>query len=66
MDVKQWVLTVAAVLAVLTTTPALASSLCGNRFDLGRGRRLIILGLRADQEGRISGGYLHGFARSIV
>ncbi len=49
MSVKQWVLTVAAVLAVLTTTPALANSLCGNRFDLGRGPRLTILGLTSDQ-----------------
>ena len=49
MKVKPWVLIVAAVLIVLTTTPAMASSSCGNRDDLGRGSRLIILGLTKDQ-----------------
>jgi Domain of unknown function (DUF4394) len=49
MSVKHWVLSVAAVLAVFTTTPALATSSCGNRSDLGEGRRLTILGLTQDQ-----------------
>jgi len=49
MRVKQWVLSVAAVLAVFTTTPALATSSCGNRSDLGEGPKLIILGLTEDQ-----------------
>ena len=38
----------AAVLAVCTTTPAIASS-CGNRSDLGEGSKLTILGLTDDQ-----------------
>lgn len=49
MRVKQWVLSVAAVLAVCTTTPAVASSSCGNRSDLGEGSKLTILGLTDDQ-----------------
>ena len=49
MRVKQWVLSVAAVLAVFTTTPALATSSCGNRSDLGEGPKLTILGLTDDQ-----------------
>ena len=49
MRVKHWVLSVAAVLAVFTTTPAIATSSCGNRSDLGEGPRLTILGLTEDQ-----------------
>lgn len=49
MSVKQWILSVAAVLAVCTTTPAIASSSCGNRSDLGEGSKLTILGLTDDQ-----------------
>jgi hypothetical protein len=49
MSIKHWVLSVAAVLAVLTTTPALATSSCGNRSDQGEGSRLTILGLTYDQ-----------------
>ena len=49
MNVKQWAMTVATLLAVLMTSPALAISSCGNRVDIGRGPRLIILGLTADQ-----------------
>jgi hypothetical protein len=48
MSVKHWILSVAAVLAVCTTTPAIASS-CGNRSDLGEGSKLTILGLTDDQ-----------------
>jgi Domain of unknown function (DUF4394) len=49
MKVKPRVLTVAAVLIMLTTTSAVASQSCGNRADLGRGSRLTILGLTQDQ-----------------
>jgi Domain of unknown function (DUF4394) len=49
MKVKPWVLAVAAVVMVLTTTSAMASQSCGNRADLGRGSRLTILGLTQDQ-----------------
>jgi Domain of unknown function (DUF4394) len=49
MSVKHWVLSAAAVLAVCTTTPALATSSCGSRSDLGEGRRLTVLGLTEDQ-----------------
>ena len=49
MRVKHWVLSVAAILAVLTTTPAIATTSCGNRADLGPGPRLTILGLTQDQ-----------------
>ena len=49
MNVKYWVLSVAAVLAAFATTPALATSSCGNRSDLGEGRRLTIIGLTMDQ-----------------
>jgi hypothetical protein len=49
MSVKHWVLSVAAVLAVLTTTPAIATSSCGNRSDQGEGSRLTILGLTYEQ-----------------
>jgi hypothetical protein len=49
MNVKQWAITVATLLAVLMTSPVLAISSCGNRVDIGRGPRLIILGLTADQ-----------------
>ena len=49
MNVKYWVLSVAAVLAAFATTPALATSSCGNRSDLGEGRRLTIIGLTTDQ-----------------
>ena len=48
MKVKQWVLTVAAVLVVLTATSAMARGVCGGRFDLGRGPKLTILALTAD------------------
>jgi hypothetical protein len=50
MRVKHWVLNVAAVLAAFATTPALATSSCGNRSDLGEGRRLTIIGLTAEQQ----------------
>jgi Domain of unknown function (DUF4394) len=36
-------------MAVLTTTPAAADSVCGNRADRVRGPRLTILGLTANQ-----------------
>jgi Domain of unknown function (DUF4394) len=49
MRIKHWVLSVAAILAVLTTTPAIATTSCGNRSDLGRGTRLTILALTQDQ-----------------
>ena len=49
MKTTALVLMVAAVMAVLTTTPAAADSVCGNRPDLVRGPRLTILGLTADQ-----------------
>jgi Domain of unknown function (DUF4394) len=49
MKIMVWILMVVAVMAVLTTTPAAADSLCGNRADLVRGPRLTILGLTADQ-----------------
>jgi hypothetical protein len=48
MKVTQWVLTVAAILVVLTATSAMASGLCGDRFYLGRGPQLTILGLTAE------------------
>ena len=44
-----WMLMVAAVMAVLTTTPAAADSVCGNHADRVRGPRLTILGLTAHQ-----------------
>src|SRR5262245_23552346 len=49
MSVKRWLLSVATVLAVLSTTPALATSSCGNRSGQGEGSRLTILGLTYDQ-----------------
>ena len=49
MNVKQWAMTVATLLVVLMTSPVLAIASCGNRVDIGRGPRLIILGLTADQ-----------------
>ena len=50
MRIKYWVLSIAAILAVLTTTPATATSpSCGNRADLGPGPRLTILALTMDQ-----------------
>jgi hypothetical protein len=49
MKVRPWVLAVAAVVTVLTATATMASQSCGNRDDLGRGSRLIILGLTEDQ-----------------
>jgi hypothetical protein len=49
MRVKLWVLSAAVVLMLLTITPSMATSSCGNRPDLGRGPRLTILGLTADQ-----------------
>ena len=49
MKTMVWILMVVVVMAVLTTTPAAADSACGNRADLGRGPRLTILGLTADQ-----------------
>ena len=49
MRIKHWVLSVAAILAVLTTTPAIATTSCGNRADLGQGPRLTILALTQDQ-----------------
>jgi hypothetical protein len=49
MRIKHWVLSVAAILAVLTTTPAIATTSCGNRADLGPGPRLTILALTMDQ-----------------
>jgi hypothetical protein len=49
MRIKHWVLSVAAILAVLTTSPAAATTSCGNRFDLGQGPRLTILALTMDQ-----------------
>ena len=49
MKTMVWILMVAAVMAVLTTTPAAADSVCGNRADLVRGPRLTVLGLTADQ-----------------
>ena len=49
MKIMVWMLMVVAVMAMLTTTPAAADSLCGNRADLVRGPRLTILGLTADQ-----------------
>ena len=50
MRIKHWVLSVAAILAVLTTTPATATSpLCGNRAESWPGPRLTILGLTQDQ-----------------
>jgi hypothetical protein len=49
MKVKPWVLTVAAVLIVLTITSAMASQSCGNRSSLGQGPRLTVLALTMDQ-----------------
>ena len=49
MKTMVWILMIVAVMAVLTTTPAVADSVCGNRADLVRGPRLTILGLTADQ-----------------
>jgi hypothetical protein len=49
MKVKHWVLTVAAILVMFTATSALAGGLCGERFNLGRGPQLTVLGLMADQ-----------------
>jgi Domain of unknown function (DUF4394) len=49
MKVKHWVLSVAAALVVLTATSVTASESCGDRVSLGRGPRLTILGLTADQ-----------------
>jgi hypothetical protein len=49
MKTTAWVLTVAAVMVVLTITPAAADLFCGNRPDLIRGPRLTIIGLTADQ-----------------
>jgi hypothetical protein len=54
MAVKPWVLAVVALVGVLTTTPAMASSFCGDRLNsggpLGGGRLLTIIGLTADQQ----------------
>ena len=49
MSVKHWILGAAAVLAVFATTPAIASSSCGNRSDQGEGPKLTILALTNDQ-----------------
>lgn len=49
MKTMVWILLVVAVMAVLTTTPAAADAVCGNRADLVRGPRLTILGLTAHQ-----------------
>jgi Domain of unknown function (DUF4394) len=49
MKGRPWVLTVVTALILLTTSWATASSFCGNRLDLGRGPRLLIVGLTADQ-----------------
>ena len=49
MKTTVWMLMVAAVMAVLTATPAAADLFCGNRADLIRGPRLTILGLTEDQ-----------------
>lgn len=49
MKTMVWILMVVAVMAVLTTTPASADSVCGKRTDLGRGPRLTILGLTEKQ-----------------
>lgn len=49
MKTMVWILLGAAVMAGLTTTPAAADSVCGNRTDLVRGPRLAVLGLTADQ-----------------
>jgi hypothetical protein len=49
MKVKPMVLTAVAALIMLTTTSTMATQSCGNRDDLGRGSRLIILGLTDDQ-----------------
>jgi hypothetical protein len=35
MAVKPWVLAVVALVGVLTTTPAMASSFCGDRLNSG-------------------------------
>jgi hypothetical protein len=54
MAVKQWMLGVVALVGVFTTTPALATSFCGDRLKsggpLGRGPLLTIIGLTADQQ----------------
>jgi hypothetical protein len=49
MKARVWILTVAVVLALLTAMPGSATTLCGDRRDLGRGPLLTILGLTADQ-----------------
>ena len=49
MKTMVWMLMVAAIMAVLTTTPAAADSVCGKHADRVRGSRLTILGLTADQ-----------------
>jgi hypothetical protein len=48
MKVKQWILTVAAVLVVFTATSATAGGWCGDRSYLGRGPQLTVIGLTAD------------------
>jgi hypothetical protein len=50
MKTMVWILLVAAVMAGLTSTPAAADSVCGNRANLVRGPRLTVLGLTADQQ----------------
>jgi hypothetical protein len=49
MQARQWVLMAVAVLALFTASPVLADSFCGNRFDIGKGNRLRVFGLTADQ-----------------
>ena len=54
MTVKPWMLGIVALVGLLTATPAMAASFCGDRLDaggpLGGGSLLTIVGLTAEQQ----------------